>query len=340
MPRPSRIGADVDFGQAGRQQGFLRLPYSSHASAYGWLPIPIIVINNGPGPRILLMAGNHGDEYEGQVTLVKLCRELDASQVRGRLILLPAANFPAAQAGLRTSPIDQGNLNRSFPGDPDGDPTRMIAHYIESELLPRVDYVIDLHSGGSSLMYIPTVFSSCHDDPAQMAEILELMRLFNAPISCIGDFPGEDRTLAAAARRTNTMALLTELGGSGTVTPAALRIAERGVRRVLHYLGSAPGFSPAPLDASRPMEVGGDEYYTYSPEAGLWEPLVELGDEVHAGQPAAAVHFPDTPWREPATVAFRRSGLVVCKRVPGRVQRGDCLFHLASDVTAASSDGT
>ena len=62
----------------------------------------------------------------------------------GRIIVVPMANFPAAKAGLRTSPIDELNLNRVFPGDPDGTPTQALAHYIDSVLLPW-----------------PTTFSTC-----------------------------------------------------------------------------------------------------------------------------------------------------------------------------------
>jgi predicted deacylase len=114
----SRLTAEIDFDRDGKQHGFIRLPYSVHRSAYGWIPIPVACIKNGGGPRVLLMAGNHGDEYEGQVALGKLIRSLEAEEVCGRIIILPSANFPAAMAGMRTSPLDEGNLNRSFPGDP------------------------------------------------------------------------------------------------------------------------------------------------------------------------------------------------------------------------------
>ena len=152
----SRLSPEIDLDGDGKQTGFLRLPHSVHRSAYGWIPIPIAQISNrganGSGPTILLMAGNHGDEYEGQVALGRLIRDLDPAEVRGRVIILPSANFPAAMAGTRTSPLDQGNLNRSFPGDPAGGPTAQIAYYIEHELLPRCDFVLDIHSGGSSLL--------------------------------------------------------------------------------------------------------------------------------------------------------------------------------------------
>ena len=63
------------------------------------------------------MAGNHGDEYEGQVTMVRLIQDLEASDIKGRVIIMPAANLPAAMNGTRVSPLDAGNLNRAFPGN-------------------------------------------------------------------------------------------------------------------------------------------------------------------------------------------------------------------------------
>jgi hypothetical protein len=79
------------------------------------------------------------------------------------------------------------------------------------------------------------------------------------------------------------------------------------------------------------MQVRGADYYVYAPDPGLFEPLVELGAEVEPGTPAALIHPHDTPWREPAVAAFARAGTVICRRVPARVERGDCLFHLADD---------
>src|SRR5258707_9722004 len=196
----SRIFSEVDFDRDGKQSGFLRLPHSVHRSAYGWLPIPITCVKNGKGPTALLISGNHGDEYEGQVALMKLTRRLGAEMVAGRVIILSAANFPAVMAGQRTSPIDEGNLNRSFPGDPDGRPTAMIAHFIETVLLPMADFVVDLHSGGSSLTYIPSALVRNSSDPKRRARSIELVTAFGAPISLLLDNPqGEDRTLTGAS---------------------------------------------------------------------------------------------------------------------------------------------
>lgn len=328
----SLISSEIDFNREGKQVGFLRLPHSVHRSAYGWIPIPVACIRNGEGPRVLLMAGNHGDEYEGQIALATLLRALDVKDVRGRIIFLTSANFPAAMAGMRTSPIDEGNLNRSFPGDPHGNVTAQIAWYIEHVLLPQCDYVFDLHSGGSSLMYVPSGLCRRHADSARMARSLELLKAFAAPVSYVTDAPqGEDRTLTAAAARQGVMHLGTELGGGGTLTIAALHTAREGVRRALKLVGALAESVPVtPAPATRVLQVRGSDYFVYAPDSGLFEPLVELGDDVTVGQQAGIIHFHDTPWREPSVVAFQHAGTVLCKRMPCRTERGDCLFHLGT----------
>lgn len=330
----TRITSTVDYEKDGRQTGFLRLPHSVHESAYGWIPIPVVCLKNGSGPTVLLNSGNHGDEYEGQVTLMKLIRALKPEQVQGRIIFTPAANFPAAMAGRRTSPIDGGNLNRSFPGDPNGTPTKMIAHYIDSVILPLCQYAVDLHSGGSSLMYVPSALATMFPGQEERnAKTLELLQVFGAPIGYVSRQPmGADRTLGASAARRGAASLGTEMGGSGTVTPSALKIAEAGVRRILRHVGVVPDLAVEKSPGTRLMEIGGPDYFVYTPEGGgVFEPLVELGDTVAKDQPAAAIHFSHTPWREPEVVRFERAGVVLCKRIPGRTERGDCLFHLGTE---------
>src|SRR4029079_2883822 len=121
------------------------------------------VINNGDGPRILLTGGTHGDEYEGQVVLTRLIGQMRAEDIRGRLIVIPALNTPAAIAGTRVSPLDEGNLNRAFPGDPNGGPTWKIADYVQNHLVPMIYVWGDFHCGGASLTYRP--HASTHFSP-------------------------------------------------------------------------------------------------------------------------------------------------------------------------------
>ena len=334
----SRLIADVDFNADGKQNGFVRLFHSVHHSAYGFIPIPIVVVRNGAGPTALFVSGNHGDEYEGQVALCNLAKSLDPDQVKGLVIILPMANFPAGMAGRRTSPIDEGNLNRSFPGNPDGTVTQQIAFFIEHVLIPMADVVVDLHSGGSSLMYVPCALIKRTPDAKRHAQQLALLTAFGAPLAYMsggGNGTGTDSTLMGGVERAGRLAVGTELGGSGQVTPAALRIAERGLRNVLVHTGILPKKLRIKGEATRFLDVGGPAYFVYAPDSGVFEPAVELGEEVWKGQLAGRIHFPETPWAPAVEFRFAREGYVLCKRVPGRTTRGDCLFHLGSNVAAA-----
>jgi predicted deacylase len=328
----SRLSADIDLLADGKAAGFVRVPHSVHRSAYGWIPIPIVRIRNGKGPSVLMQAGNHGDEWEGQIGLGNLLRSIEPKDIKGRLVILPSANFPAAMAGQRTSPIDDGNLNRSFPGNADGTITQQIAYWIEHALLPGFDYSFDFHSGGSSLTYIPSALAPRHDDPARMQKVIGMLKAFGAPVSYVAAAPqGGGRTFTSASFRQGVLSMGTELGGGGLVTPSSLKVAEDGMRRLLAHIGLLQASVPA-ASPTRLTEIGGDDYYVYASDGGLFEPLVDLGAEVKAGQPAARIHFHHTPWREPDLVTFKRDGLVLCKRVPARCERGDCLFHLATDI--------
>jgi predicted deacylase len=328
----SRLSADIDLLADGKAAGFVRVPHSVHRSAYGWIPIPIVRIRNGEGPSVLMQAGNHGDEWEGQIGLGNLLRSIEPKDIKGRLVILPSANFPAAMAGQRTSPIDDGNLNRSFPGNADGTITQQIAYWIEHALLPGFDYSFDFHSGGSSLTYIPSALAPRHDDPARMQKVIGMLKAFGAPVSYVAAAPqGGGRTFTSASFRQGVLSMGTELGGGGLVTPSSLKVAEDGMRRLLAHIGLLQVPVPA-ASPTRLTEIGGDDYYVYASDGGLFEPLVDLGAEVKAGQPAARIHFHHTPWREPDLVTFKRDGLVLCKRVPARCERGDCLFHLATDI--------
>ena len=335
MANPTMVFSDVDYEREGKQVDWLYLPHSVTRSAYGAIAIPIAVIRNGAGPTVFLMAGNHGDEYEGQIVLSRLIRELQPEQIQGRVIILPAANLPAAMAGARVSPIDQGNLNRAFPGDPHGTPTFAIAHYIDSILYPMADFHHDLHSGGSSLRYVPFCSMRKSGDAALDAKSLAALKAFDAPFSMVWAYAPENRLASAAAARRGLVSLGGEFGGGGDVDRSSLAMLERGVQNFLRFSGvMANGVSAAAADevrGTRLVEVSSRAHYVYAPEPGLLEHTANLGAEVQKGDLAGLVHFVDNPAREPVPCYFRRSGLVVCQRHFGRVERGDCVAHLATD---------
>jgi predicted deacylase len=278
------------------------------------------------------MAANHGDEYEGQIALCRLIRELEPSEIQGRVIVLPAANLPAALDSARVSPIDQGNLNRSFPGDSDGTVTAQIAYYIDSVLFPLADHFHDFHAGGSSLDYLPfaSLFWSANDE--LNARSLAALKAFGAPQSLIWMTSRDVRYSSPAAMARGVVALGGEFGGGGEVSIDGIALIERGLRNTLAHLGvSEPAAGHDPASPTRLIQVPGRDYFVYAPEPGLFEPAVRLGDRVEAGQRAGQVHFVDNPARPPVPCHFKAGGMVICKRHFGRVERGDCVFHLAID---------
>jgi uncharacterized protein len=331
--KPTTLWSDVDFDSDGKQIDWLYLHHSVTRSAYGEIMIPIAIVKNGAGPTVLLMAGNHGDEYEGQIALVKLIRSLEPQHIRGRVIILPAANLPAAMAGARVSPVDAGNLNRAFPGDPDGTPTQRIAHYIDAVLLPMCDGFHDLHSGGSSLQYLPFASMRHSGDEDLDRRSLAALIAFAPPIAVIWAYNGTGTYAASAANHRKVPNLGGEFGGGGTVDRAGVTMVETGIPRFLVHFGILPKDAAKPAETpTRLMEVKGRHYYVYAPDHGVFEPTVDLGQDVSAGQLAGHVHFVDNPGRDPVPCHFKADGMVICRRAMGRVERGDCVFHLATDV--------
>jgi len=116
MTLDSQAYTIIDYEKNGKQLGTLDVPLSTNRSGWATLYVDIAVIKNGEGPTAVLFGGNHGDEYEGPTALMKLARRLTPDQITGRVIIVPALNPPAVQAGTRHSPIDGCNMNRAFPG--------------------------------------------------------------------------------------------------------------------------------------------------------------------------------------------------------------------------------
>jgi predicted deacylase len=325
--------SDVDFEADGKQIGRIALPWSVTRSAYGVVPIPVCVVKNGLGPTALLMAGNHGDEWEGQIALGKLLRSLQPDDVAGRVIILPSANLPAARAGQRVSTLDGGNLNRVFPADPAHGPTHQIAHYIEHRLMAMADVFVDLHSGGGSLDYVPFVGVSFVGDAEKDRRAYGVMRAFGGTYGQIYDAgSGLGATAGTAALRQGCIDIGGEFGGGAVVDPGHLALVERGVRNVLAHMGITPGIKEEPAAAMRLMTSDPANLYTFAPDYGVFVPACRLGDTVCAHDLAGEVHAIEHPERAPIPVHWRAGGLVICQRAIGRVEPGDCLGHLATDI--------
>jgi predicted deacylase len=317
----SRIWTDLDLDKDGKAFGYLRVNISNKDRDTGF-PIPIAVFNNGPGPRILILGGVHGDEIEGQVMTMKLMRSLDIENVKGHIIIMSATNAPAAYAGSRTSPLDDGNLNRSYPGNPDGTPTQEIAYFIENVLLRRVDYLLDFHSGGLTDYITPSAHVYHSDDKEKFARLVRMLRVFGMPTTVI-------KKAIGACDRKGVLRFATELGGGGYITVKALRQAEHGLARDLYDLGALrKPITDEPPPQTELVRRLPNRQYVYAMATGLFEPYVEINEEVAAGQAAGAIHFPEEPWRTPWIATFQEGGTIHGVRTRAHTLLGDTLFML------------
>lgn len=328
--RPSPITPTFDLDAPGLHHGHLRLPYSRDDSAWGSVMIPICVARNGTGPTALLSGANHGDEYEGPLALFDLAHTLDLDQLSGTLIIVPAMNAPAFRAGTRTSPIDKGNLNRLFPGRPDGSATEKIADFFQRELLPRADIVLDFHSGGRTLDFLPFCAGHILPDKAQEARVFSAVEAFSAPwsvkmleIDAVGMYD-------TAAEEMGKTFVTTELGGGGTARAETVRIAKRGTKNLLRHSGilaGAPDTGP-----TRWLDMPSADCFHFAEEDGLIETMVDLGEPVAQGALLARIFPLGRTGAPPQAIHAKMPGLLCARHFPGLVKSGDCAAVLAVEV--------
>ena len=338
-PRRNTVFTRIDFHRPGRQIGHFSVPQSPHDDAWGTVQVPLAVIKGGEGPTVLIEAGNHGDEYEGPIALGELLRSLDPAEVSGRIIAIPAINVRAVEAGTRTSPVDGLNFNRCFPGDFNGTLTQQIAAYVHDCLFPVADYFLDLHSGGSSLMILPSAIIEPSPTPDGHRRNIAATLAFGAPTVVMVDNLGETRTSTASANQQGLVVIGSEMAGGGLVGPEALAICRRGIRNVLKHAGVLAGDPEIPDGANaRVLKVPGSDAYVIADDDGVFEPISPLGATVSQGEVAGRIHFLRTPGREPVTLRHPIDGVVFAKRQPGRVRPGNCCFVLANEYPEALAD--
>lgn len=332
MTERSLITCDVDLNQDGKQSGFLAVPQSTNSAGWAKYFVPISVIRNGDGPTAVLSGGNHGDEYEGPVTLMNLARELSPEGISGRVIIIPMLNHPAVAGGTRLSPIDGMNMNRAFPGSPRDSITGQIAHFVATEILPVADLVIDIHSGGSSMHMLPSVNMHRLENREQMDAMLAAARAWGAPyIFLYADVAGSG-LLPTFAESLGKVTLGTEMGSKAQFGVEMLRHTAR-VRNVLHHVGILKQ-SPNDPGTAEPIIVAAEDEQDYimSPSSGLFEPFFEIGDPIETGQPVGQLHSLEHPEREPEAVVAASSGILFTRRSIPLTKQGECVAVITREV--------
>jgi predicted deacylase len=337
----SRITADIDFDQDGRQAARLRASLSRNLSAWGSVETPLVVIKNGNGPSVLFTGGIHGDEYEGPIAISRLAQTLDPGELQGRVILIPAVNIPAVLNDTRISPVDGRDLNRCFPGDPSGTFSEMLAHFLDNVIVPLADASVDLHTAGRSMEAAPSTSMHYVSDAGLRARTMAAASAFGAPLNVVFRGIDESSTFTSAVERRGILSLGTELGGWGRVSIDGVRIANRGLRNILKHFGVIEGEpDTSQYDGARDtrhMMVREPAAYVFTPAPGLFEPCHLAGASVEAGNIAGHLHFVDEVDRPSIAVRYACSGVMWMAAGPGRVQRGDVLAVVMSDYDEAAA---
>jgi predicted deacylase len=332
------VSCSIDLSAQGKEVGHLALPKINNTAGWASTFVHLGRVANGDGPTVLVLAGNHGDEYEGQVAAMRLLQWLQPEHVSGRVIVIPVLSVEASKANTRSWPSG-ANFNRSFPGRADGPPNEQLADFLTRVLFPMADVVIDMHSGGRSAWFIPCSHMHVVEDPAQCKAMLEGMEAWNSDWHYLYIDVNGTGLLPVEAENQGKLVITTELGGGGRVPAPVHGLAWSGLTNVLRHVGvlegdvqtrASLGLPPAViLDGRNPANI------VLAPEDGLFEALHEPGEAVSAGQPVGRLWFVDRPDRPPIELEAPLDGVVAVTKAIPVTEQGDCAFVLGQPIDRA-----
>ena len=248
------------------------------------VPVSEIRGTAGPGPTLALVAGNHGYEYPPILAMQRLLKELNPAALRGTVLIVHIANVPSFLGrSLFVNPVDGKNLNRVYPGKPDGTLSERIAHVITTQVIEKADVVLDLHAGDGNESLRPYVYQAVTGDAAMDKRIADLAAatLFDHIVIDRGrpTDPALSMYCSTTATTRGKPAVTVESGYLGSTDDVSVERTLAAVRNVMRHMGMLPGpvqklANPVYLD---PAEV------LPSPATGVFHPKVDRGQYVQQG---------------------------------------------------------
>jgi N-alpha-acetyl-L-2,4-diaminobutyrate deacetylase len=329
------VSADINLLGRGKHAGRILVPDSRNDGAWSQLAIPVVTVASGDGPTSLALAGNHGDEYEGQIAVLRLAQELSAEAVHGRLIFVPCLSMRASRKSTRLWPSG-ANFNRLFNGHTGDRPEHLLAEYLANEVFPVVDTVFDIHSGGRSLLFHPMTTmthdaSRSHPTP-QRTRMIDAMLAWNADFHMSYAGRGQSGLLPQEAERQGKVVITGEMGGGGIHTRPQAQRTYQGLRNVLRFLGHLDEAIVTRASLGLPdtvvLRADGADNTLLAPSSGLFEVLVHPGERVTAGQPVGRIYFQERPDWKPERVTSRIDGVVAAIRSMPATTQGDALVTI------------
>ncbi|MFD2100269.1 succinylglutamate desuccinylase/aspartoacylase family protein [Flagellimonas iocasae] len=280
------------------------------------IDIPVHVFNaKKAGPTVLVQAGLHGDEINGVETLRRMLQEGRFAIKKGAVIVVPILNIFGFIHFSRDVP-DGKDVNRSFPGRKTGSLASRIAHTYTEQILPQVDFGIDLHTGGSQRHNHPQARYTFGDVKSE-----ELAKAFNAP------FRFSSKLIGGSFRKTTFKmgipTMVYESGESMRFDEKAITIGIQGVENVFRFLGMVP---KGPKQKQQPSIHLESTRWIRAARAGMFIPQISNGEAVKKGQILGMTT--DTFSKKNKKVKAPFDGHVICINHQAVVNQGDALFHI------------
>ena len=268
-----------------------------------------------PGPTLCITSAIHGDEVNSVEIARRAFAGVDSRQMAGMLVVLPAVNSYGFRTMGRNMP-DRRDLNRAFPGNPNGSVASIVAAEVFGRVIKDCSYVIDLHTGSNLRTNMPQVRVDTGN-----AKAVELAYNFGIGIVVAGE--GPEGSLRRAALTAGIPAIIYEAGPPYIFVEPEIARGTQGVRNVMSYLGMTddpPNTLPAQrLASSRWLRVP-------KRQGGIYLPTVVVGDAVTAGQLVATVTDPITD--QVHEIRADADGVVIGMALPQVVLSGSALIHV------------
>lgn len=244
------------------------------------IEIPLTIINGVfDGPTLLVTAGIHGGEYPGIAAAMELGRSLDPQEIHGTLLMLHPVNIQGFWARREfIVPEDGKNLNRVFPGNPDGTLSEKTAGLISNSFFPLADFYVDLHSGDIHESLHPYVYYPGQPTEELAAKARSVAKVLNVEYMVRSMATGGAYNYAAS---TGLPSLLIERGGAGLCLHEDIEEYKSDLKNIMRKLG----LLNEPVKPRRyiPRDVT-DIIYLEAQETGCWLHHIHSGDFVEEGQ--------------------------------------------------------
>lgn len=292
----------------------------------GMWRLPVLAVaGQRPGPTLAILGGVHGDEYEGMTTIPRLFDLIDPAEVAGTVVMVPVCNVPAYEAALRSSPVDELNLARVFPGRAGGSVTERIAYLLTDKVIARADFLLDFHSAGVAYD-IPTLIGYIHDAGELGQKTRAAAAAFGAPVIWGHPLPLPPGRSISAATELGIPSLYTEAAGGGFARDEDLEVFVTGAQRLMVHLGMMAGELPPAQAGHHLVGDGNLDYWLDTAADGIFHADVRLLEAVVAGQRLG--HVRDVMGQVVAEVTAPADGVVILLRRLQRVNAGDGLAQI------------